>query len=89
MSSDFKATFRKSTAGDRRSALLFASLTLATLVPAVGVLWFMSVAMRNERLAVQSRANVGGNRRRRAIRRAWSRREPAVFQSGENLRGDE
>ncbi len=34
---------------------LTAALALAALVPAVGVLGFMSVAMRNERLAVQER----------------------------------
>jgi len=34
---------------------LIAALVLAALVPAVSVLWFMSVAMRNERLAVQER----------------------------------
>jgi signal transduction histidine kinase len=34
---------------------MLAALTLAALVPAVCVLWFMSVAMRNERLAVQQR----------------------------------
>ena len=32
-----------------------AALVLVALVPAVGVLWFMTVAMRNERLAVQER----------------------------------
>jgi hypothetical protein len=32
-------------------APLFAALVLVALVPAVGVLWFMTVAMRNERLA--------------------------------------
>ncbi len=32
-----------------------AALVLVALVPAVGVLWFMSVAMRNERLAVHAR----------------------------------
>ncbi len=36
-------------------APLLAALVLVALVPAVGVLWFMSVAMRNERLAVQAR----------------------------------
>ena len=34
---------------------LVAALVLVALVPAVGVLWFMTVAMRNERLAVQER----------------------------------
>ena len=43
-------------AGDHKSpASLIAALVLVALVPAVGVLWFMSVAMRNERLAVQER----------------------------------
>ena len=37
---------------------LVAALVLVALVPAVGVLWFMSVAMRNERLAVQERLTV-------------------------------
>ena len=32
-----------------------AALVLVALVPAVGVLWFMTVAMRNERFAVQER----------------------------------
>lgn len=36
-------------------ASLFAALGLVALVPAVCVLWFMTVAMRNERLAVQDR----------------------------------
>lgn len=34
-------------------AYLLGALVLVALVPAVGVLWFMTVAMRNERLAVQ------------------------------------
>lgn len=41
------------TGNDRSPAPLIAALALVALVPAVGVLWFMSVAMRNERLAVQ------------------------------------
>jgi signal transduction histidine kinase len=39
----------------RGPAPLLAALVLVALVPAVGVLWFMTVAMRNERLAVQER----------------------------------
>ena len=41
--------------GHQSPAPLLAALVLVALVPAVGVLWFMSVAMRNERLAVQER----------------------------------
>ena len=50
-----KIPFTKSTGGEPSPAPLFAALVLVALVPAVGVLWFMSVAMRNERLAVQER----------------------------------
>ena len=34
---------------------MFAALVLVALAPTVCVLWFMTVAMRNERLAVQER----------------------------------
>jgi signal transduction histidine kinase len=47
--------FRKVTAGNQGPPAMIAALVLAALVPAMGVLWFMSVAMRNERLAVQER----------------------------------
>ena len=47
--------FTKSNGGNQSSAPLIAALVLVALVPTVGVLWFMSVAMRNERLAVQER----------------------------------
>ena len=42
-------------ASDRSSTSLIAALALAALAPAACVLWFMNVAMRNERLAVQER----------------------------------
>ena len=42
--------FRKVTAGNQGPPAMIAALVLAALVPAMGVLWFMSVAMRNERL---------------------------------------
>lgn len=47
--------FTKSNAGTERPAPLLAALVLVALVPTVGVWWFMTVAMRNERLAVQAR----------------------------------
>ena len=53
---------RKLLAGNKEPASLIAALVLVALVPAVCVLWFMNVAMRNERLAVQERlANVYAN----------------------------
>ena len=50
-----KIPFTKSSGGEQSPASLFAALVLVALVPAVCVLWFMTVAMRNERLAVQER----------------------------------
>ncbi len=50
-----KIPFTKSNGGNQSPASLIAALVLVALVPAVCVLWFMSVAMRNERLAVQER----------------------------------
>ena len=50
-----KSPFNKSNAGEESPASLFAALVLVALVPAVCVLWFMTAAMRNERLAVQQR----------------------------------
>ncbi|MBI5766729.1 MAG: hypothetical protein HZA93_02990 [Verrucomicrobia bacterium] len=47
-----KIPFKESADGEQSPAPLIAALVLVALVPAVGVLWFMSVAMRNERLAV-------------------------------------
>ena len=46
-----KTPFDKSNGGEQSPASLFAALVLVALVPAVCVLWFMTVAMRNERLA--------------------------------------
>lgn len=39
--------------GNHSAAPMIAALVLTAIVPAAGVLWFMSVAMRNERLAAQ------------------------------------
>ena len=50
-----KSPFTKSNGGEHTPASLFAALVLVALVPTVCVLWFMTVAMRNERLAVQER----------------------------------
>ncbi len=48
-----KIPFTKSNGGEQSPASLFAALVLVALVPAVCVLWFTTVAMRNERLAVR------------------------------------
>jgi len=45
----------RSIGGNRSLVSAFAALLLAALVPAACVLWFMTVAMRNERLAVEQR----------------------------------
>jgi signal transduction histidine kinase len=50
-----KTAFSKSLSEGQTPAALFAALALVALVPAVCILWFMSVAMRNDRLAVQDR----------------------------------
>ncbi|MBI5766730.1 MAG: hypothetical protein HZA93_02995 [Verrucomicrobia bacterium] len=50
-----KIPFTKSHGVAQSPASLMAALVLVALVPAVGVLGFMSVAMRNERLAVEAR----------------------------------
>jgi signal transduction histidine kinase len=50
-----KRLFKALSAGNHSTATTFAALVLVALVPAVCVLWFMTVAMRNERLAVQDR----------------------------------
>jgi signal transduction histidine kinase len=50
-----KRPFKEFGAGNHSAATTFAALVLVALVPAACVLWFMTVAMRNERLAVQGR----------------------------------
>jgi len=50
-----KGPFKEFSAGNHSTATTFAALVLVALVPAVCVLWFMTLAMRNERLAVQDR----------------------------------
>ncbi len=50
-----KRPFQNFSAGNRGPATTFAALVLVALVSAVCVLWFMTRAMRNERLAVQDR----------------------------------
>jgi signal transduction histidine kinase len=50
-----KTPFLKLAGLEGRSGTTLFALGLAALVPAVCVLWFMTVAMRNERLAVQDR----------------------------------
>ena len=50
-----KRPFKEFSAGNHSTATTFAALVLVALVPAVCVLWFMTLAMRNERLAVQDR----------------------------------
>lgn len=52
---ELKLPFTKSNGGEQRPASLIAPLVLVALLPVVCVLWFMSVAMRNERLAVPER----------------------------------
>lgn len=62
---------------------------LVALVPAVGVLWFMSVAMRNERLAVQERlADVYLNHLtslQRQVTSFWQERQAALRAGGQQL----
>jgi signal transduction histidine kinase len=50
-----KRPFKEFSTGNHSTATMFAALVLVALVPAVCVLWFMTLAMRNERLAVQGR----------------------------------
>jgi signal transduction histidine kinase len=50
-----KRPFNKFNAVNHSTATAFAALVLVALVPALCVLWFMSIALRNERLAVQQR----------------------------------
>ncbi len=50
-----KRPFKDFSTGDHSTASTFAALVLVALVSAACVLWFMTVAMRNERLAVQGR----------------------------------
>ncbi len=50
-----KRPFKEFSAGNHSTATTLAALVLVALVPAVCVLWFMTLAMRNERLAVQDR----------------------------------
>ena len=50
-----KIPFTKSNGAVQRPATLLAAQVLVALVPAVCVLWFMTAAMRNERLAVHPR----------------------------------
>jgi signal transduction histidine kinase len=61
---------------------MVATLALAALIPAACVLWFMSVAMRNERLAVQQRlAEVYVNHLaslERQVDAFWKERQAAV-----------
>ena len=47
--------FNRISTFDRGTSTDFLALFLVALVPTACVLWFMSVAMRNERLAVQER----------------------------------
>ena len=54
-SPELKRPFKEFSAGDHSTATTLAALVLVALVPAVCVLWFMTLAMRNERLAVQDR----------------------------------
>jgi signal transduction histidine kinase len=51
----FKNPFKLPNGSSQSPAPMLAVLVLAALVPAGCVLWFMTVAMRNERLAVQER----------------------------------
>jgi hypothetical protein len=50
-----KTPFRRLADLDWRSGTTLIALALAALVPAACVLWFMTAAMRNERLAVKQR----------------------------------
>lgn len=50
-----KTPFEEFRAGDHSTASTLAALVLVALVSAACVLWFMTVALRNERLAVQGR----------------------------------
>ena len=63
---------------------LVAALVLVALVPVVGVLWFMSVAMRNERLAVQARLTEVYSGHLASLQRqvmAWARERQAGLQA--------
>ena len=50
-----KVPFTKTNGAAQHPAVLLAAQALVALVPAVCVLWFMTAAMRNERLAVHTR----------------------------------
>jgi signal transduction histidine kinase len=54
-SPELKSPFKEFSAGDHTTVTTFAALVLVALLPTVCVLWFMTVAMRNEQLAVQGR----------------------------------
>jgi signal transduction histidine kinase len=81
-----KISFTKSNGGAQSPASLFAALVLAALVPAVCVLWFMTVAMRNERLAVQERFTDVYLNHVAAIQRQltahWKERQAALQSAG-------
>ncbi len=77
---------KENAAGSRGTGTMVAALVLAALVPAVGVLWFMTVAMRNERLAVQERlATVYSNQLtslQRQVTAHWQARLTALQPTG-------
>jgi hypothetical protein len=81
-----KIPFTNSNGGEQSPASLVAALVLVALVPAVCVLWFMTVAMRNERFAVQERLTAVYLNHVAALQHQltahWKEREAALQLSG-------
>ena len=80
--------FKELGSADHGVGSTFAALGLVALVPAVCVLWFMTVAMRNERLAVQDRltdvylTHVASLQRQ--LIAFWEQRQAALSSLGRN-----
>src|SRR2546428_7771316 len=89
---ELKRLFNKPNDGGQSPASLFAALVLVALVPAVCVLWFMTVAMRNERLAVQERLTDVYLNHVAAIQRQltahWKERQAALQSAGRDSAGE-
>jgi hypothetical protein len=83
-----KRPFQNLSAGNRGPATTFAALALVALVPAVCVLWFMTRAMRNERLAVQDRLTGVYLNHVAALQRQltafWQTRQAALSSAGKD-----
>ncbi|MDO8539297.1 MAG: HAMP domain-containing sensor histidine kinase [Opitutaceae bacterium] len=81
-----KFSFIKTNGAYQSPMSLFAALVLAALVPAICVLWFMSVAMRNERLAVQERLTAVYSNHLASLQprvTAWAKERQAALQAVE------